>query len=210
MWLATSLTVTKPKLETESHADKQTFRITKDSVFTIYDHKLKPRMRGIVWWFFHVSNFVFQHLKSEVNPVSTPRDLIWDGVVRKRDSLDHIHPKPANLGEQFSISGSKDLLTAANRLLDPAEELWSFLLLLQWQFLQSSRQCSLENTFQNTLVMITWKVSIRCHSSFAIYSEVNNKKQHIWTKERSWSKFQHIHVSLSMSSVIESNHLIFT
>ena len=60
-------------------------------------------------------------------------------------------------------------------LLDPAEELWSFLFLLQWQFLQSSRQCLLENTFRNTLVVITGKVSIRCHSSFAIYSEVNNK-----------------------------------
>ena len=30
-------------------------------------------------------------------------------------SLDHIHPKPANLGEQLSITGSRDLLTAANR-----------------------------------------------------------------------------------------------
>ena len=29
-------------------------------------------------------------------------------------SLDHIHPKPANLGEQLSITGSRDLLTAAN------------------------------------------------------------------------------------------------
>ena len=48
MWLATSLIVTKLKLETESHADKQTSRITKDSVFTIYDHKLKLRMKGIV------------------------------------------------------------------------------------------------------------------------------------------------------------------
>ena len=48
MWLATSLIVTKLKLETESHADKQTCRITKDSVFTIYDHKLKLRMKGIV------------------------------------------------------------------------------------------------------------------------------------------------------------------
>ena len=48
MWLATSLIVTKLKLETESHADKQTCRITKDSVFTTYDHKLKLRMKGIV------------------------------------------------------------------------------------------------------------------------------------------------------------------
>ena len=48
MWLATSLIITKLKLETESHADKQTSGITKDSVFTIYDHKLKLRMKGIV------------------------------------------------------------------------------------------------------------------------------------------------------------------
>ena len=30
-------------------------------------------------------------------------------------SLDHIHPKPANLGEQLSITARRDLLTAANR-----------------------------------------------------------------------------------------------
>ena len=30
-------------------------------------------------------------------------------------SLDHIHPKPASLGEQLSITGSRDLLTAADR-----------------------------------------------------------------------------------------------
>ena len=30
-------------------------------------------------------------------------------------SLDHIHPKPANLGEQLSITRSRELLTAADR-----------------------------------------------------------------------------------------------
>ena len=30
-------------------------------------------------------------------------------------SLDHIHPKPENLGGQLSITGSRDLLTVANR-----------------------------------------------------------------------------------------------
>ena len=30
-------------------------------------------------------------------------------------SLDHIHPKPANLEEQLSITARRDLLTAANR-----------------------------------------------------------------------------------------------
>ena len=29
-------------------------------------------------------------------------------------SLDHIHPKSANLGEQLSITGSRDLFTAAD------------------------------------------------------------------------------------------------
>ena len=71
--------------------------------------------------------------------------------MRKRDSLDHIHPKPANLGEQLPITGIKDLLTAANRLLDPTEELWSFLVAITVAILQSSRQCTLENTFRNTL-----------------------------------------------------------
>ncbi|XP_066023328.1 uncharacterized protein [Pocillopora verrucosa] len=30
-------------------------------------------------------------------------------------SLDHIHPKPANLGEQLSFTARRDLLAAANR-----------------------------------------------------------------------------------------------
>ena len=30
-------------------------------------------------------------------------------------SLGHIHPKPASLGEQLSVTGSRDLLTAADR-----------------------------------------------------------------------------------------------
>ena len=181
MWLATSLIVTKLKLETESHADKQTSRITKDSVFTIYDLKLKLRMKGIVWWFFHASNFVFQHLKSDVNPASTPRDLIWDGVVRKRDSLDHIHPKPANLGEQLSTTGSKDLLTAANRLLDPTKELWSFWLLLQWQF-------------RNHRGSVHWKIRFGIPynrkgkywrpSIFVIYLDVNLKKKPTYLNKR--------------------------
>ena len=167
--------------ETESHADEQTCRITKDSVFTTYDHKLKLRMKGIVWWFFHASNFVFQHLKREVNPASTPRDLIWDGVVRKRDSLDHIHPKPANLGEQLPITGIKDLLTAANRLLDPTEELWSFWLLLQWQF-------------RNHRGSVHWKIRFGipynrkgkywCPSIFVIYLEVNHKKKTTYLNKR--------------------------
>ena len=67
-------------------------------------------------------------------------------------SLDHIHREPVNPGEQLSITGSRDLLTAAIRPpRSRQEELWSFLLLLQWQ---SSRQCSLENKFRNTLVII--------------------------------------------------------
>ena len=39
--MTTSLTVTKLKLETESHADEQTFRITRDAGFTFFGHKLK-------------------------------------------------------------------------------------------------------------------------------------------------------------------------
>ena len=38
--ITTSLTVTKLKLETESHADEQTFRITRDAGFTFFGHKL--------------------------------------------------------------------------------------------------------------------------------------------------------------------------
>ena len=94
-------------------------------------------------------------------------------------------------------------------LLDPAEELWSFLFLLQWQFLQSSRQRSLENTFRNTLVVITGKVSIRCHSSFAIYSEVSNKSDVFEQKIEVGRNF-----STSMAIVdvlvVETNRLILT
>ena len=39
--MTTSLTVTKLKLETESHADEQTFRITRDAGFTFFGHKLR-------------------------------------------------------------------------------------------------------------------------------------------------------------------------
>ena len=39
--MTTTLTVTKLKLETESHADEQTFRITRDAGFTFFGHKLK-------------------------------------------------------------------------------------------------------------------------------------------------------------------------
>ena len=110
-----------------------------------------------------------------------PRDLIWDGVVRKRDSLDHIHPKPANLGEQLPITGIKDLLTAANRLLDPTEELWSFWLLLQWQF-------------RNHRGSVHWKIRFGipynrkgkywCPSIFAIYLEINHKKKTTYLNKR--------------------------
>ena len=40
--------MTKLKLETERHVDKQTFRIEKNAVLTFYDHKLKLRMKGII------------------------------------------------------------------------------------------------------------------------------------------------------------------
>ena len=95
-------------------------------------------------------------------------------------------------------------------LLDPAEELWSFLFLLQSSInLQSWRQCSLQNTFRNTLVVTTGKVSIRCHSSFAIYSEVSNKSDAFEQKIDVGRNF-----STSMAIVdvlaVETNRLILT
>ena len=48
-------------------------------------------------------------LESEVNPAS----MLWRR--QKTISLDQIHRELANLGEQLSIKGSKDLFTAANR-----------------------------------------------------------------------------------------------
>ena len=46
--MTASLTVTKLKLETERHADEQTFRIKKDAVLTFHDYKLKLRVKGII------------------------------------------------------------------------------------------------------------------------------------------------------------------
>ena len=60
--MTASLTVTKLKLETESHADEQTFTIKKDAVLAFHDYKLKLRVNHL--------------LESEVNPAFTPRDLI--------------------------------------------------------------------------------------------------------------------------------------
>ena len=44
--MTASLTITKLKLETESHADEQTFRIKKDAVLTFHDHTLRLRIKG--------------------------------------------------------------------------------------------------------------------------------------------------------------------
>ena len=46
--MTASLTITKLKLETESHADEQTFTIKKDAVLTFYDYKLKLLVKGII------------------------------------------------------------------------------------------------------------------------------------------------------------------
>ena len=46
--MTASLTITKLKLETESHADEQTFTIKKDAVLTFHDYKLKLRVKGII------------------------------------------------------------------------------------------------------------------------------------------------------------------
>ena len=95
-------------------------------------------------------------------------------------------------------------------LLDPAEELWSFLFLLQSSInLQSSRQCSLQNTFRNTLVVITGKVSIRCHSRLAIYSEVSNKSD---VFEQKIEVGRNVSTSMAIVDVlaVETNRLILT
>ena len=44
--MTASLTITKLKLETESHAGEQTFRIKKDAVLTFHDHTLRLRIKG--------------------------------------------------------------------------------------------------------------------------------------------------------------------
>ena len=46
--MTASLIITKLKLETESHADEQTFTIKKDAVLTFHDYKLKLRVKGII------------------------------------------------------------------------------------------------------------------------------------------------------------------
>ena len=94
-------------------------------------------------------------------------------------SLDYIHPKPANLGQQLSITGSRDLLTAANCSSRSRRRVMVILVAIAVVISAIIAAVFFGNTFRNTQVMITGKVSIRCHSSFAIYSEVNDKRQHI-------------------------------
>ena len=125
-------------------------------------------------------------------------------------SLDHIHPKPANLGEQLSITGSRDLLTAANRSSRSRRRVMVILVSIAVAISAIiAASCSLENTFRNTLVVITGKVSIRCHSSFAIYSEVKNKSDVFEQKIEVGRNF-----STSMAIVdvlvVEINRLILT
>ena len=137
--------------------------------------------------------------------------LVWDGVVKKRDYLIGLYPsKTCKSRTTATITGSRDLLTAANYSSTSRRRVMVILVAIAVVISAIIAAVFFGNTFRNTQVMITGKVSIRCHSSFAIYSKVNDKRQLIWTKDRSWSKFQHIDVSLSMSLIVESNHLIFT
>ena len=68
-------------------------------MLTFHDHKLKLRMEGIICLMMFLRQISSEMTSSENETIS----------------LDHIHPKPANLGEQLSITGSRDLLTAADR-----------------------------------------------------------------------------------------------
>ena len=94
-------------------------------------------------------------------------------------SLDYIHPKLANLGEQPSITVSRDLLTAANCSSTSRRRVMVILVAIAVAISAIIAAVFIGNTFRNTQVMITGKVSIRCHSNFAIYSEGNDKRQHI-------------------------------
>ena len=68
-------------------------------------------------------------------------------------------------------------------LLDPVEELWSLLLLLQWIFPHSSRERSMENTLWNALVMRTGKVSIDVPQFFSIFQKATIKKDNIFEQK---------------------------
>ena len=119
-------------------------------------------------------------------------------------SLDHIHPKPANLGEQLSITARRDLLTTANRSSRSRRRVMVILVSIAVAISAIiAASCSLENTFRNTLVVITGKVSIRCNS------EVNNKSDVLEQKIEVGRNF-----STSMAIVdvlvVEINRLILT
>ena len=146
---------------------------------------------------------VILHLRLEISSEMTSSE-------NETISLDHIHPKPANLGEQLSITGSRDLLTAANRSSRSRRRVMVILVSIAVAISAIiAASYSLENTFRNTLVVITGKVSIRCHSSFAIYSEVNNKSDVFEQKIEVGRNF-----STSMAIVdvlvVEINRLILT
>ena len=91
-------------------------------------------------------------------------------------SLDHIHPKPANLGEQLSITGSRDLLTAANRSSRSRRRVMVILVAIAVAISAIIAAVFIRKYVSEYLSDDNRKVSIRCHSIFAIYSEVNDKK----------------------------------
>lgn len=89
-------------------------------------------------------------LESEVNPASMLWRRLWIKSIENLQILEN----------NSLLREAKIYLQPPIVLLDPAEDFQSLLLLLQWIFPHSSRECSMENTLWNALVLRTGKVSI--------------------------------------------------
>lgn len=121
-------------------------------------------------------------LESEVNPAS----MLW----RRQKTRLSLWIKSI---ENLQILENNSLLREAKIylqppivLLDPAEDFQSLLLLLQWIFPHSSRECSMENTLWYALVLRTGKVSIDVPHFFAIFQKATIKKTTCLNKRLKW------------------------
>ena len=123
--------------------------------------------------------------------------LVWDGVVKKRDYLIGLYPSKTCKSWRTAIHYGKQ------RSIDSCQ---LFFYIPPKSYGHSCCYCS--GNFCNHCSSVFWKYV----SDYL--SDDNRKGKYQMSLNfrylfRSWSKFQHIDVSLSISSEVESNHLIF-
>ena len=118
-------------------------------------------------------------LESEVNPAS----MLWRRQKTRLSLWIKSIEKLKILENNSLLREAKIYLQPPIVLLDPAEDFQSLLLLLQWIFPHSSRECSMENTLWNALVLRTGKVSIDVPHFFAIFEKATIKKDNMFEQK---------------------------